>query len=102
MDYKCECQEDFGGINCDTNYNCKLYILIKLHFKFKRILFNFKVNTPCSSSPCLNDAACVDLDISTYKCICSTHFSGVNCENEISINILILSIDKNSVTDKKI
>ena len=25
MDYKCECQEDFGGINCDTNYNCIYY-----------------------------------------------------------------------------
>ena len=33
----------------------------------------------CSSSPCLNDATCVD-NIDNYTCTCKTGFTGDNCE----------------------
>ena len=34
---------------------------------------------PCSSSPCYNNATCIDT-IGGHKCICSPGFYGLTCE----------------------
>ncbi|XP_057656608.1 agrin-like isoform X3 [Diorhabda carinulata] len=38
----------------------------------------------CSSLPCNNDGTCIDLPASTYACVCTTNFTGLLCETEIS------------------
>ena len=35
----------------------------------------------CSSSPCINGATCVDVNVDTFICVCRGGFFGVTCEN---------------------
>ncbi|XP_072942741.1 agrin-like isoform X4 [Epargyreus clarus] len=35
----------------------------------------------CLSEPCYNAGTCIDLPGSTYTCVCSSLYSGLNCEN---------------------
>ncbi|XP_065165658.1 agrin-like isoform X4 [Atheta coriaria] len=37
----------------------------------------------CSSSPCLNEAKCVDLPSATFTCVCHPSFTGEFCETEL-------------------
>ncbi len=54
--YECECLERFYGDRCES-YN------------------------PCSTSPCLNLAACVPMTNETYTCECTyPSISGSNCQ----------------------
>ncbi|XP_033634228.1 fibropellin-1-like [Asterias rubens] len=40
------------------------------------------IDDECSSSPCQNDATCVD-GIDSYTCTCAAGFEGINCEIDI-------------------
>ena len=39
----------------------------------------------CSSSPCLNNATCVDNNTKSFKCECQMGYEGFYCENKINI-----------------
>ncbi|CAG5125030.1 unnamed protein product, partial [Candidula unifasciata] len=39
----------------------------------------------CDRRPCLNNAQCVDISPTEYRCYCSSQFTGTNCETELNI-----------------
>lgn len=53
--YKCHCQENFFGDNCERKHIC------------------------LEESPCLNHGQC-KADRDSYYCECSSNFTGLNCE----------------------
>ena len=56
--FKCACQTGFDGHQCEINMD------------------------DCKSTPCLNNATCVDL-IANYTCSCPSGFTGLHCESRI-------------------
>ncbi len=38
----------------------------------------------CESSPCMNGATCVDVNVDTFICVCRDGFFGITCENTCS------------------
>ena len=40
---------------------------------------------PCLSSPCLNNGLCVSRPGGFYQCICTSDFTGLNCESRINV-----------------
>ncbi|XP_030599717.1 protein jagged-1b [Archocentrus centrarchus] len=57
-EYQCECQEGFRGRNCDI------------------------VEHACLSSPCMNEATCVE-DQTGFSCICSEGWTGHTCTDAV-------------------
>ncbi|CAM1306300.1 Uncharacterised protein g4314 [Pycnogonum litorale] len=63
--YKCYCQNGYTGMNCQYKRNA------------------------CSSSPCLNNATCVDNVEEYFQCLCTSGYQGKLCEervNECTLN----------------
>ena len=46
----------------------------------------------CLSSPCVNDATCID-NINSYTCICADGYTGTHCESGMSnLHLLFMFI----------
>ena len=83
---------DLGGClaNCSNNGQCKLDSLINSFLCLCNSIYLSgsacqKDTRPCSSSPCLNNAACVDSLNSSFSCVCDEYHRGANCEFEIDL-----------------
>ena len=46
---------------------------------------------PCKSNPCLNGGTCTK-EIDIYRCSCSDHFHGLNCESKSSHTISVYPV----------
>ena len=59
--FRCACKEFYTGKACKTDLRA------------------------CSSSPCLNNATCVENNTLAFNCECEMGYEGVYCENKINI-----------------
>ena len=48
----------------------------------------------CSDNLCLNGGVCRDIDKNNYTCICSSEYSGTNCENIVDSNGINITVFK--------
>ncbi|CAH4031197.1 unnamed protein product [Pieris brassicae] len=47
----------------------------------------------CLSEPCYNLGTCIDLPGTTYTCVCSDHYTGINCETLLKDDSLFAYIE---------
>ncbi|XP_047526387.1 agrin-like isoform X6 [Pieris napi] len=47
----------------------------------------------CLSEPCYNLGTCIDLPGTTYACVCSDHYTGINCETLLKDDSLFAYIE---------
>ena len=86
---------DMGGciVNCTNHGSC---VFDSANNKFVCACDAYYTGTaceidtrPCSSSPCLNNATCVDLfsnsSTSVFSCECGISYEGVYCQNKINV-----------------
>jgi len=60
----------------------------------------YKVNNPCSSSPCLNNGQCSLNAIScSYQCTCQQGFTGFNCANSVQTTTTTTTLSTQSPVD---
>ena len=77
----CACDDNFTGLNCNMDAR------------------------PCSNSPCLNNATCINTNLTSagYFCECNNFYTGANCETQIDLcqNETCSSNGKCSVVENK-
>ena len=95
--------------NCSNNGECqfylntfKLFCSCNLHFRGPKCDIDTRA---CSCGPCLNNAVCINTNLSTtgYLCNCNQFYTGTNCETEIDLcqNETCSSNGKCGIVDNK-